>query len=95
VRVVWKKQLELTENPQTFTLKGFEKVVHVAIQEPSRSITVWYLADPESTFHDSRTFQIFGTGDQEVPEDAVHLGTVLDGWFVWHIFEVPVPDEDA
>lgn len=92
-RVVWKKTLEYTADPQRFVLPGFERVVHVAIQHGT--ITLWYLAHPTSTYQDSRTFQIFGTGDDTVPDDAVYLGSVLQSVFVWHVFEVQVPGEDT
>jgi pterin-4a-carbinolamine dehydratase len=74
VRVVWKQPLKLTEKRQEFLVKGFEKVVHVALQSPSEDITVWYLADPESNFYETVAFQIFGTGDQAIPERAEHRG---------------------
>lgn len=85
-RVVWKQELSWDHRPQVFTMRGFEKVVHVNLQHDN--IVLWYLADPESSCYDSRTFQVFGTGDALVPADAVHLGTVLQRVFVRHVFEV-------
>jgi hypothetical protein len=92
MRTVWKQELKLTAERQDFTMRGFEKVVYVA--EQRGVITLWFLADPESAYHDQRAFQIFGTGDTAVPDKAEHLGSVQMGWYVWHVFEVPIPEEE-
>lgn len=35
----------------------------------------------------SQELQVFGTG-QVVPDDAEHVGSVLDGPFVWHLYRL-------
>ena len=34
-----------------------------------------------------RTFQIIGTGHQEIEPGYIYLGTVPIGPFVWHVYE--------
>lgn len=34
-----------------------------------------------------RHFEVFGTG-WDIPDDARHLGTVIQGKWVWHCYEV-------
>lgn len=47
--------------------------------------TVWALVDP-SAEKVYRTVHIVGTG-HEVPPHTVYVGSVIDGPFVWHIFD--------
>ena len=38
----------------------------------------------------TRTFRTIGTGD-DVPDVGDYLGTVFDGPYVWHVYEVGTP----
>ncbi len=51
-------------------------------------ITLWGLVDPEEKTV-NRQFAVRGTGHpvDEVVENAVFIGTVFVGIFVWHIFD--------
>jgi len=91
MKVVWKHRLALEAAPQKFVMLGRAKFVHVDQQDGKP--TLWYLVDPETPVREERIFQVFGTGDESVPDDATYLGTIKHGWFVGHIFELPVPDE--
>ena len=42
-------------------------------------------ADPLTV---TRTFRVIGTGF-DVPDVGNYIGTVFDGPFVWHVYEVP------
>lgn len=35
-----------------------------------------------------RRFAVYATGDRSIPLDANYVGTVMDGPYVWHVFEV-------
>lgn len=61
----------------------------LSAQDQSRTICVWALVDPEAALK-PRDIRIFGTGSLlNVPERAKFIGTVQQGPFVWHVFEVP------
>ena len=61
------------------------EILHVGDQ--NGTITIWALVDVETEFL-YREFIIVGTG-QQIPYDKyTHIGTVFQGSFVWHIFEV-------
>ena len=47
---------------------------------------VWTI-EPQGSTKVWRKVLVYGTGDP-VPADAVHIGTMMMGPFVWHVFEV-------
>lgn len=53
--------------------------------------TIWALVH-ETAELETRNFQTVGTGQSlsDNMKDYSHIGTVQDGSFVWHIFEVPM-----
>lgn len=59
----------------------------VGVQEPG-NVVLW--AEVPVGVHrpvETRTFTIIGTG-HDVPETGTYIGTVFDGPFVWHVYEV-------
>jgi hypothetical protein len=50
---------------------------------------LWFLTDDtEGLPTEHRTFEIFGTGwDIDYKQQAIHLKTLRDGDYVWHLFE--------
>lgn len=69
---------------QTFKLPVGSKLLHIAMQ--AGSICAWFEVDAVGETTEKRSFVIVGTGHM-VPEGTSHVGTVLDGIFVWHIYE--------
>ena len=64
---------------------GPGQVLHVEIQHDV--LTVWTL-EKDLNCLATRDVKITGTGHRVVPEKAIHLGTVVDGMYVWHLFDV-------
>lgn len=64
------------------------KIIHVGIQQQNRyDLTIWYEFDEEKPYPlRDRTFFVHGTG-WSIPADQRHVGTVLVGDFVWHLYE--------
>ena len=62
------------------------KVIHVGMQNGAPYIWVEVSTNPHLDI-EGRYFEIAGTG-WEIEDDAVHIGSVIDGAFVWHIYEV-------
>jgi hypothetical protein len=49
-------------------------------------ITMWFLVDPTSPII-SVKFKVCATGESIYPLDWFYVGTVLDGTYVWHVFQ--------
>ncbi len=62
------------------------KVLHVGVQD--REICLWAQVDQGSPEVDY-CFKIFATGQDITSTDLLYTGTVRDGDFVWHIYQVP------
>lgn len=72
---------------QEVEMPAGSEILHVGVQKGTP--TVWAIVDPEeTTFAEKRIIEIYGTGHRiEDTEHSVYLGTVMDGPFVWHVFE--------
>lgn len=85
MNVVWKfplsgVDLSYVEMPER------ARIIHVGIQGDTP--TLWAWVDPSAPKVERR-FGIVGTGHPAPSFDAaVHLGSIFDGPFVWHVFEV-------
>jgi hypothetical protein len=73
------------EDTVTFVMAPVPQIRHVAMQ--NGWITLWVANHSDLPSRPCR-FLVAGTG-QVIPSDAAYLGTVMDGIFVWHVFEVP------
>ena len=80
-----------------FPLKTFTNgICHIEMPEGGKILAVdkqhgvwciWALVDPTAGLV-TRSFIITGTGWEFYAEGEIHLRTILDGDFVWHLFEV-------
>ena len=68
----------------TLELPELARVIHCAIQ--GDEYCIWVRVDTDAP-KVKRSFTIVGTG-WEIEDSLGHVGTILDGAFVWHIFEV-------
>lgn len=59
--------------------------LHFALQNGIK--TMWAAVDFEETLQVERRFAIVGTG-VPLPFDYKYVGTLQEGEFVWHLFEV-------
>ena len=97
-RAVWKFPLSTggTEGqlPIDIAMPAGAEIIHAEAQygDPETglmgTITLWALVDPGGVGM-IRSFRVYGTGWRIIPgEELEHVGTVTDGPFVWHVFEV-------
>ena len=86
-RRVWKYTLEF-HTPSVFDMPEDAEIVHV--NEQNGFPTMWVLVDDCAPTME-RIFFICGTGDA-IRRDAKYVGSVHDGEYVWHIFEIPEPE---
>lgn len=65
------------------------KIIHTAMaqrtQRGDENILVW--AEVGTHPHKERWLEVFGTGHQ-IPSGATHVSSVIDGRFVWHIYDL-------
>jgi len=81
-RQIWKFQLTSMEIPMPV---GAEIC---AFQYQHGVPCVWAIVDPD-VMKEVRRFRIFGTGHElPGPDKCCYVGTVQDGSFVWHLFEL-------
>ena len=61
-------------------------IQHIGNQS-SGEICVWAEV-PETELAEIRTFRTIGTGHEVPPMKFTYVGTVLDGFYVWHLYEL-------
>ena len=84
-QTVYKYQLSHSIGaPQEVDLPKDAAILHV--DDQAGVITLWAQVDPHAPLV-TRRFAVFGTGD-DLPQDAVHRGTLLQHPYVWHIYEL-------
>jgi hypothetical protein len=87
VKRIFKYGLPVCDEITLYMPFGAE-ILHVDAQgSDDYALCLWALVDPDSET-ELRTFAVRGTGH---PADGLrakdHIGTVLAGSFVWHVFE--------
>lgn len=85
MRVVYKYPLEMID-VQNILMHGSAEILHVDVRD--EDLYLWAIVDPDKTDLTWRKIRIAGTGHGIDEEYLVHLGTVLVGNFVWHVFLV-------
>jgi hypothetical protein len=105
-RAVWRYWLRWSAEPQKFTILPDAKILHVGLKPgavgryPGHRLELHMWVEVEldgqtampvmPAMRPERTFQIFGTGDPDIPPGAVHIGSVVepDDPMVWHVYEL-------
>lgn len=84
---IWKYVLP-TQVESTLNMPAGAKIIHCNTQHGA--ICLWAEVNPAAAEDEKRTFQIVGTGFQELTRDMEYLGTVMteNKNFVWHIYEI-------
>ncbi len=70
----------------TTTLQLPKQAQILSVQMQEGVPTLWALVDPTEELI-PRYFSIVGTG-WEIEEEVTHIGTFMEGAFVWHVFEI-------
>lgn len=83
---VWKFSLQRIIGPQKLEMPEAAAILHASMQNGTPCI--WAIVNPNAPKVD-RHFVVKGTGHSlEGVGYGSYVGTVFDGPFVWHIFEV-------
>lgn len=88
MRTVFKYPLEFDTD---LKIPGDSAPLHIAFQ--NAKLCSWWEVDTDSP-EITRQIRVIGTG-HDVPEDSYYLGTVQDGYFVWHVYELMEIAEEA
>lgn len=83
---VHKFPLQIADGPQVVPVPYDARVVHVGAQ--AGELCLWVRLDTDEPYRD-RHFLVVGTG-HEAPHPLLsdHVGSVQDGPFVWHVFQL-------
>ncbi len=82
---IWKFEFKVDDDVRVKMPTG-ASIIHVGSQK-SLHLCLWAVVE-EKAATETRRFFVRGTGHPMLRADAAnHIGTVLDGSFVWHIFE--------
>lgn len=86
---IWKYQLTMSASPQPVNMPTGAQLLWFGFQQ--NEPVVWALVDP-GLIGETRWLQVVGTG-QEISDEGLsgHVGTVQEGPYVWHLFEVFAP----
>lgn len=81
---IFKYRLALQSGIQIRDLPSEGRLLHVDMQE--EALMLWAMVDPQSELKPHK-FRVVATGE-EVDKNLLHhhIGTVMDGAFVWHVF---------
>jgi hypothetical protein len=84
-QAVYKYELKWSADPQEVTMPLTTRVVHFDAQHGQP--TIWVLTEPDDTLV-TETFVIRATGEiVGDPRVWMYVGTVLEGPYVWHLFQ--------
>ena len=83
-KTIWKFPFPISDFVREVKIPGFMPC-HVAMQDGVP--TLWAEVSPGSDTTRDFNFQWFGTG-HDIPGSAMYVGTVQDGAFVFHLYEV-------
>lgn len=86
MRVVWKYPLHM-RGWNELIVDASAKVVLVGTDPACRLPAIWLEHDPTAPVKAMRVFGVFPTGGT-IAEHAEHVGSMIDGALVWHIYEV-------
>jgi hypothetical protein len=91
MRTVWKFTIPLHSKARdtlSFDAPAGAEPTLVGIDPATGDIGIWLEVETDRP-KELRTFSVVGTGHR-VPADWRRAGSVIDGQFVWHVYEAPL-----
>lgn len=86
MRTVWKYEFPIDRIAGDVEMPEGARIIHVDQQR--EMVATWWAEIPDPTAPlVARTFVVVGTGHTIPGDGLTHVGTVLDGPFVWHLYE--------
>ena len=88
---VWKFPISITDE-QLISMPRMANIIHVGL-DPSGTPCIWAEVNTDDQVR-PRAIAVVGTG-RPIPEDAPiarHIGSFVQGRFVWHVYSRPALD---
>lgn len=86
MKTIHKQPIPSINSRVVLRLSTDAKFIHFDLQ--NRDMCVWVETPVIVKEYKTRTLAVFGTGF-DVPDEAVHIGTLQDRGYVWHLYELP------
>jgi hypothetical protein len=83
MRTIWKYEIAI-KSEQTLKVPCGSKALHVA-QDSSGSECIWFEVETGNEEYERKVF-VVGTGCKVPTEAVTHIGSLIRGWLVWHIY---------
>jgi len=61
------------------------KIIHAGL-DPAGTPCIWVEIDPDGNEITSHTVYVIGTGNPMPPHAHMHIGSFVQGPFVWHVY---------
>lgn len=87
MKTVFKYPIDLRKDNALELPIGAE--VRLFAEDPQGQICIWFEIDTDEK-KTERKFRIYGTGHPMVNKWEIHLGSIVSGQFVWHLYEIEV-----
>ena len=84
-RMIWEFPLAQTDHRLRIPMPFGATLLHVGY-DPLGALCVWALVDPAEP-QSPRRLHVIGTGQPCDYAAEQYVGTVLDGSFMWHVFD--------
>jgi hypothetical protein len=84
MKTVWKFPLRIADH-QVVEMPAGAHVVHVGL-DPGGQPSIWATVDTTKAIIGHAMF-VIGTGQQIPDGDNRHIGSFVDGSFVWHVWQ--------
>ena len=85
MRTIHEYPLELVDGYQPVATRWWWRAVHVAMQDGKPTVWAEVRTDGDVL---QRRLLVVGTG-YPVPDGCEHVGSAMDGQFVWHVYVAP------
>lgn len=80
---IYKYQLEIADEQSVMIPNGYQ--IALVGLDPNGVPCIWAIVDPERSAAEE-TIRIVGTGHPIPPNVRRHIGSFVQGPFVWHVF---------
>lgn len=85
--MIYKYMTNKALKANVFQIPRGAQFVSVAIKK-GEPVSLYFMVDTKETSMESRTFEVWGTGDEIPAGKRMFLGTVVEReTYVWHVFE--------
>ena len=85
MKAIWKFEVPIEYKFSLSMPRGAEII---AFQTQRYMACIWAIVTTEEEKLEERKFVIYGTGHELRPNPGRYIGTIQNGGYVWHLFEI-------